>query len=819
MGFGADDDDETTAERLTKVSRQLSKAEDRLEYVEKKTGKLQAELNDLQTAEPKAAAGADDQRVSYLEILIEQWADKNNIAMEDMMSKVNGTKSVINEIQQRVTSLEKFGKAFFEKAVQEKSDRELFEAKIKQHFIEELDPDPNPENICKHKDEKPPELVGQEREAREAQYAALTEHVERLEREASKLTEQLESQARDFRLGVRRLSTSSEKQESDINEVNQRLRALSEAANHAENLANLERLARDLQSDLSRERKERESLEQKFRAIPRAVESVQQELKDHIERVQSTDSSGSPRNSARGSVHSIYSDSSPDVTRRFSQMQNRVDYLEKLTGRTEAKLRDMQAEEEQKTASNNKDEDRLSFRVSYLETLIEQWADKNVAALQEVRNLKKGLDNDKRERETLEQQIRSIPQSVDNVKLALWALEKKVKSMELHANRQDDDDVNKRFSQMQDRIDYLEKLTGSTVAKLQDMKAEEENKNATNAKDEDRVSYRVSYLETLVDQWTDKNAVAANEVKVLQKDLANDKAVRESLEQRLHALPRAVESIKLELKELKELKQHAQPIDASCSDKQDGVDSDVMDRRFKKMLDRIEYLEKLTGSTEAKLRDMQADEGKKSTSNGTDDGRVNYLETLIEQWVDKQNAALDEVKVKVFSEHQAHSKQAERLESLEQLGKKMFTSMSGEKIAREQFQQKLEERMSSVEVLAEGLPDGAQSSCSMDAIKALVADSQRKTEDRLTRLQRMQGGAEELKSLTRHQESTQEQLDCLERRIRQQRSLASSDEVQSALAKSQEPIKERLDSLEKLVAKQWRPFFLGLQKAVDAVGD
>jgi len=159
------------------------------------------------------------------------------------------------------------------------------------------------------------------------------------------------------------------------------------------------------------------------------------------------------------------------------------------------------------------------------------------------------------------------------------------------------------------------------------------------------------------------------------------------------------------------------------------------------------------------------------------------------------------------------------LESLEQLGKKMFTSMSGEKIAREQFQQKLEERMSSVEVLAEGLPDGAQSSCSMDAIKALVADSQRKTEDRLTRLQRMQGGAEELKSLTRHQESTQEQLDCLERRIRQQRSLASSDEVQSALAKSQEPIKERLDSLEKLVAKQWRPFFLGLQKAVDAVGD
>jgi len=372
MGFGADDDDETTAERLTKVSRQLSKAEDRLEYVEKKTGKLQAELNDLQTAEPKAAAGADDQRVSYLEILIEQWADKNNIAMEDMMSKVNGTKSVINEIQQRVTSLEKFGKAFFEKAVQEKSDRELFEAKIKQHFIEELDPDPNPENICKHKDEKPPELVGQEREAREAQYAALTEHVERLEREASKLTEQLESQARDFRLGVRRLSTSSEKQESEINEVNQRLRALSEAANHAENLANLERLARDLQSDLSRERKERESLEQKFRAIPRAVESVQQELKDHIERVQSTDSSGSPRNSARGSVHSIYSDSSPDVTRRFSQMQNRVDYLEKLTGRTEAKLRDMQAEEEQKTASNNKDEDRLSFRVSYLETLIEQ---------------------------------------------------------------------------------------------------------------------------------------------------------------------------------------------------------------------------------------------------------------------------------------------------------------------------------------------------------------------------------------------------------------------------------------------------------------
>jgi len=193
---------------------------------------------------------------------------------------------------------------------------------------------------------------------------------------------------------------------------------------------------------------------------------------------------------------------------------------------------------------------------------------------------------------------------------------------------------------------------------------------------------------------------------------------------------------------------------------------------------------------------------------------VSYLETIIEQWVDKQNAALDEVKVKVFSEHKAYSKQAERMDSLEQLGKAMFTSMSGEKIARELFQQKLEERMSSVEVLAEGVSDGVRSTCDQENIKALLAESQQKSDERLTCLHRAQSNAEEVKSLARLQESTQERLDCLERIIRR----TQSPEVQSVNAASQESIKKRLDSLEKLIAQQWRPFLLGLQKAVDSVG-
>jgi len=811
MAFGADDDDESIAQKLTKLVRQLSKAEDRLEYVEKKTGKLQAELHDLQSIEPKAPVGADDQRVAYLEILIEQWADKNNAAMEDMMAKVSGTMVALNDIEKRATSLEKFGAAFFEKAMQEKSEREMFEAKVRQRFVEELDPDCTDESSSKHGDEKPPELVGQERETGEAQYAALTEHVERLEREASKLAEQLEFQARDFKSGVRRLSASSEKQESEINEVNRRLRALTEAANHAENLANLERLCRDLKSDLSREKGERERLEQKFREIPQTVESVQQELKDHIGRVKSMESGNSPRSS----VHSIDDVSSPDVNRRVSQMQDRVDYLEKLSGRMDAKLRDMKAEEENKRSSNANEEDSVSFRVNYLQTLVEQWADKNVAALQEVKKHQNGLETDKKERETLEQQIRSIPQSVDSIKVKLSDLEKKVESMDsTRSSRQDDDFVKRCFNQMQDRIDYLEKLTGRIEAKVQDMKAEGEHTNAANAKNEDRLGYRVEYLESLIEQWADKHTVALDEVNVLKKDLSNDKVVRESLEQRLHSLPQAIENIELELKKLKELKHHVEPVEANCSEKQDRLDSDTMDRRFRKMLDRIEYLEKLTGSTEAKLRDMQADEGKKHASNDMDDGRVSYLETIIEQWVDKQNAALDEVKVKVFSEHKAYSKQAERMDSLEQLGKAMFTSMSGEKIARELFQQKLEERMSSVEVLAEGVSDGVRSTCDQENIKALLAESQQKSDERLTCLHRAQSNAEEVKSLARLQESTQERLNCLERIIRQ----TQSPEVQSVNAASQESIEKRLDSLEKLIAQQWRPFLLGLQKAVDSVG-
>jgi len=136
------------------------------------------------------------------------------------------------------------------------------------------------------------------------------------------------------------------------------------------------------------------------------------------------------------------------------------------------------------------------------------------------------------------------------------------------------------------------------------------------------------------------------------------------------------------------------------------------------------------------------------------------------------------------------------------------------KNARELFQQKLEERMSSVEVLAEGVSDGVRSTCDQENIKALLAESQQKSDERLTCLHRAQSNTEEVKSLARLQESTQERLDCLERIIKR----TQSPEVQSVNAASQESIEKRLDSLEKLIAQQWRPFLLGLQKAVDSVG-
>jgi len=515
------DDESPGTKKLDVISRQLSKIQDRLEFVEKQQGKLKAELSDLQTSEPKAAAPTvDESKAAYLEILVEQWAEKNNARLEDMSSKLMTTKE---DLGGRIKSLEKFGQAFFEKAMEEKKERKMFEAKVNQRFMEELDPadaDCNPEDISKHEEQPPPELVGKEREAREAQYAALCERLERIECDAGKMSELLEENKRD-------LEKTGEEHEAKVAEVG-------------------------------------------------------------------------------------------TVVRKLSQ---------------------------------NLDGHRAS-----MEEIIDQTKERHGQAIGQVQ-----------------------------------------------------EKLNETLTQIE-RLEKVERLAQN-----------------------------------------------------LKSDLSSEKKDRESLEARLgrelREIPHTVDSIQQEVRELRE---RVKSVGDNCSELQDSCDPDVMKRRFDKLQDRIDYLEKQAGSTQAKLHDLQAEGGNKNASS-VDDGRINYLEALIEQWVEKNTAALDEVKAKVFEEHRSYGKQSEKMESLEQLGKQMYTSMSGEKIAREQFQQRLEERMQSLEEHVGESPDG-------ETTKDFTPTPQTACD------------VQEVKSLARLQESLQERLGKLELSITKQQSSAIPEELQSRLA-------------------------------------
>jgi len=80
------------------------------------------------------------------------------------------------------------------------------------------------------------------------------------------------------------------------------------------------------------------------------------------------------------------------------------------------------------------------------------------------------------------------------------------------------------------------------------------------------------------------------------------------------------------------------------SDDELGQFQTEVNRKINKIHDRLDYLEKLTGASDAKIRDLQAQAADRGSSSGQNDQRADYLELLIEQWAEKHGAALEEAK-------------------------------------------------------------------------------------------------------------------------------------------------------------------------------
>jgi len=137
------------------------------------------------------------------------------------------------------------------------------------------------------------------------------------------------------------------------------------------------------------------------------------------------------------------------------------------------------------------------------------------------------------------------------------------------------------------------------------------------------------------------------------------------------------------------------------SDDELGQFQTEVNRKINKIHDRLDYLEKLTGASDAKIRDLQAQAADRGSSGGLNDQRADYLELLIEQWAEKHGAALEEAKgsllLQVNATKSASTEQGERLKGLEKFAEAFYTNVSAEKIAREQFGARVEQRLEALE--------------------------------------------------------------------------------------------------------------------------